>query len=1016
MVSKTQKWIIGFLTLVILASGAIYIMLPGQVKLQVDNDKSTFYVYDNSWVKSGVEYSKLFDGNKLSGIINTTIKQEINGSEVKIIRTKNFNNGTIIDTYIFNGNLNDKEKFPVNHSIEIINAKDFIFQYEVSGLYPAGNILGNITSPQFFGKSMQIEWQDGYYYSVLSNVSGKYKLIVKYKIDSDYKKINVRLFDPDVSTCSTLTGGVYTLVADLQCANDGIVIDGNNIDFNCNGHFINYSISGASNDRGIETAGGHTNNTIRNCDVRMANITSALDYRQGIVIYNTLGVKIYNTSVNMQGTAGYYWGIEMWGSSGTHGSLNLSSVIVNNPSGDGIAFADYSINSTLENSNITALGWGVDTWTGTNNFIIRNNRINVTSTGWGMGVYLQGTVSGTNITGNTIYAGLDDIYVLNTLVTKTYVKNNQFLSSTNNGIFMNASGIFEDNIISGAAQYGMWVQQNNVNITNMSISSADNSFVFYIGAGKVRVINSSLSSSAADNVYVRDATHNYYFDRVVFSTASGNNLYFTGASSNFTVINSNFSSATDKAIDHTSGGVGLNLTNNIVTTPTGFYLPNVNRSFIMDNNITTTMNAVAVGDGNGIYLPGSFNIVNDNNITTSGSSGYGISLVSTSLNNNFSNNVIRTSGASAFAFSISGSDNNLVNNLNVTTTGDSAYGILVTTPDQINMATGNVFTNSTSLTGGSATEANLACALYVLANNNNFTNMNLTTTGGNGTIGYAKGAPGLLVRNSSNNYFTDITMNAVNAADIMSRGEASYTSYFINVTYNEIVFTGTVSQQKQYLDFSWYAEAQVRNSTSNLQGVNVTIYNVSNVAIFSQLTNSSGRINKTIIKAFIINGTLTQSMTPHNFTANLSGYKMNSSVYNLTAVRNVFWNVSLSGYPSVDYSVAVPIGVLRFLNCSPDFENKDSRPSGQTAVIGVINATNNGTGIGNFLINLTGVLNTGWTIYASNDSLVHNLTLSTTAQNIWSNVGIGETKKIWLKANCSFVSSNPGKSINILTE
>lgn len=123
--------------------------------------------------------------------------------------------------------------------------------------------------------------------------------------------------------------------------------------------------------------------------------------------------------------------------------------------------------------------------------------------------------------------------------------------------------------------------------------------------------------------------------------------------------------------------------------------------------------------------------------------------------------------------------------------------------------------------------------------------------------------------------------------------------------------------------------------------------------------------------------------------------------------------LGVGGAPDINYSVALPNGVIRFLNCSPDFENPDSRPDGQTTTIASINATNNGTAEGSFTINLTGALNTGWTIWASNDSLVTNITLNTTAQTIWSGVSASETKQIWLAANCSFVSANPGQSISM---
>jgi hypothetical protein len=82
--------------------------------------------------------------------------------------------------------------------------------------------------------------------------------------------------------------------------------------------------------------------------------------------------------------------------------------------------------------------------------------------------------------------------------------------------------------------------------------------------------------------------------------------------------------------------------------------------------------------------------------------------------------------------------------------------------------------------------------------------------------------------------------------------------------------------------------------------------------------------------------------------------------------------------------------------------------------LGSINLTNNWTEAVDIKLNLTGNLNTGWTIFASNDSLANNVTLETgTPKTLFSGVAVNESKVIWLKANCSYVSSNPGQSINI---
>jgi len=49
-----------------------------------------------------------------------------------------------------------------------------------------------------------------------------------------------------------------------------------------------------------------------------------------------------------------------------------------------------------------------------------------------------------------------------------------------------------------------------------------------------------------------------------------------------------------------------------------------------------------------------------------------------------------------------------------------------------------------------------------------------------------------------------------------------------------------------------------------------------------------------------MNGTTTISSTPHNITANLSGYNLNSSVFNLTSVNNVNWLATLGLASSPD--------------------------------------------------------------------------------------------------------------------
>lgn len=117
---------------------------------------------------------------------------------------------------------------------------------------------------------------------------------------------------------------------------------------------------------------------------------------------------------------------------------------------------------------------------------------------------------------------------------------------------------------------------------------------------------------------------------------------------------------------------------------------------------------------------------------------------------------------------------------------------------------------------------------------------------------------------------------------------------------------------------------------------------------------------------------------------------------------------------SIDYSVILPLGFIRFLNCSPDFENPVSIPQGQSISNNSINATNSGSGSANLQIRINQTAATGWTLFASNQSdLSQNLTLSTSWQTIYGGINDQVYRQIWLFANCSFINSNARTSIEM---
>src|SRR3990167_2908730 len=203
--STSTKYIIGFLIVLLFATGVVYITLIDKVKLRVDEDKSTFYVLEGSyWKNSGTEYNKLYQGTSLKYRDTAGIKVEtlINNitNHITIKRTTPYKVGAvIIDTYEFDGNIDDKELIPISHSVEVFNAKGFIYQYEVRDLVYDGATIPNPISPLSFGRNMKVSWDDQAYWSTVYK-SGILK--VRFKPDSDYEKYEVRLFDPE-GTCTT---------------------------------------------------------------------------------------------------------------------------------------------------------------------------------------------------------------------------------------------------------------------------------------------------------------------------------------------------------------------------------------------------------------------------------------------------------------------------------------------------------------------------------------------------------------------------------------------------------------------------------------------------------------------------------------------------------------------------------------------------------------------------------------------------------------------------------------------
>jgi len=194
---------LGVLIIIILLSGYVYITMD-HLKIRIDNDKSTFYVKDGRWLVSGREINSLFDGTtKLNRrVTNITINTTFNyiTNKTKVVRITPYIRGpVIIDTYEFYGNNTIPDLFPVSHTVEIINGSGFFYKYEVRDLDYDGSTFklnGKQTSMNF-GKNMKVTWWKDYRLGWIYESGSMY--VKSEKIQDDYMKFDVRLFDPILS-------------------------------------------------------------------------------------------------------------------------------------------------------------------------------------------------------------------------------------------------------------------------------------------------------------------------------------------------------------------------------------------------------------------------------------------------------------------------------------------------------------------------------------------------------------------------------------------------------------------------------------------------------------------------------------------------------------------------------------------------------------------------------------------------------------------------------------------------
>ena len=283
--------------------------------------------------------------------------------------------------------------------------------------------------------------------------------------------------------------------------------------------------------------------------------------------------------------------------------------------------------------------------------------------------------------------------------------------------------------------------------------------------------------------------------------------------------------------------------------------------------------------------------------------------------------------------------------------------------------------------------------------------------------------------------------SAIIRHNVMNCGNASRCMY-VNGN-NNIIYNNTVNGNLVALTLtgSWN-NISYNNFTSNVYGMLIsggaynTVYNnyISGLSIPALVTsitsynifNTTKTLGTNIFGGPYIGGNYYANSSNKGYSQTCSktdGICNNAYSIDLMSLAGINPDVPYTDYlplgnpptpPQINYSIVLPIGTIRFLNCSPDFENPLSLPQGQSVSQNSINASNIGDTTGNLQIRVTSTPATGWTLYATNQSdLSQNMTLSTSWQTIYGSVSDQVYRRIWLFANCSYISSNPRASVEM---
>lgn len=404
------------------------------------------------------------------------------------------------------------------------------------------------------------------------------------------------------------------------------------------------------------------------------------------------------------------------------------------------------------------------------------------------------------------------------------------------GIYVQANDVnISNTIISNYSDSIQYFKASNGNITNVSSFNSTSTAFQFFSANSIVIYKNFINNTAASGIsFNNDANNTTITNNTVYNVADGIEMVGQAGRTNYTLINNNsFINSTSDVIFLDPDTNSIIANNTLVYTGSGnainLNLALTNNNSVFSNNISgtagigvtvtsstgnnITKNAIIMTTGTGVTLTSCVNttiVTNSINITT----GDGIDILTKTNSTNIINNTINTTGNTAPDIKVNVGSNGTIANNTIYSKGTSSFGIELQATAQ----------NWTIQNNSVYTIGNTAPAVYLAASTSNRTLItlnNITTTGTGNPINITSTAP-----QAGNNNITNNTLNASNTRASLLIGFGSgnnsiyynnFTSgkYFINDTNGSDFFNTTVggfAEGNFYANISLYA---LTSSTNN---------------------------------------------------------------------------------------------------------------------------------------------------------------------------------------------------------